>query len=153
MLSRCFLCSAGDACNYCVSSYNKRPLFAGDGTCALVCCSFVIRIEISRRSHHVYQQMRAFAEINPVCRYCTALYISYKIIIKVAKAAAGCFTANAAQCAPSTCFLWPTKVQIPNSISIGLAVFAGWLLSYRPTDRLTDHATWSVTVGRIYVRI
>jgi len=43
----------------------------------------------------------------------------------------------------------------PNGILIASAVFAGlndgWLVT-RPTDRPTDHATRSVTVGRIYAR-
>ena len=43
----------------------------------------------------------------------------------------------------------PTRVLIPNGISIGSTVFAG-LTSM--TDRLTDHATQSVTTGHIYVR-
>jgi len=49
----------------------------------------------------------------------------------------------------NTWFPGPTKVLNPNSILIDAAVFAG-LTSM--TDRLTDHATWSVTIGRIYVR-
>jgi len=50
-------------------------------------------------------------------------------------------------------FLGSTQVLSPNSISIGLSVFAG-LTTVTDTvkDRLTDHATGSVTVGRIYVR-
>jgi len=47
-----------------------------------------------------------------------------------------------------TWFPGPTRVLNPNSISIGSAVFAG-LTSV--TDRLTDHATRSVTIGHIYV--
>jgi len=40
----------------------------------------------------------------------------------------------------------------PNGISIGTAVFAGLtIVTDRPSDRPTDHATWSVTIGRIYV--
>jgi len=46
-------------------------------------------------------------------------------------------------------FPGPTRVLNTNGISIGSAVFAG-LTSV--TDRLTDHATWSVTIGRIYIR-
>jgi len=46
-------------------------------------------------------------------------------------------------------FPGPTQVTNPNGISIGSAVFAG-LTSV--TDRPTDHATRSVTIGRIYVR-
>jgi len=46
---------------------------------------------------------------------------------------------------PNTCFLGPTRVQIPNGISIGSTVFAG-------LTTVTDHATRSVTIGRIYVR-
>ena len=49
----------------------------------------------------------------------------------------------------NTCFLGPTWVLIPNGILIGSAVFAG-LTSV--SDRLTDHATWSVTIGRISLR-
>jgi len=45
--------------------------------------------------------------------------------------------------------LGPPESNNPNGISIGSAVFAG-LTSV--TDRPTDHATWSVTIGRIYVR-
>jgi len=53
----------------------------------------------------------------------------------------------------NTWFPGPTQVLIPNSSSIGAAVFAGltsvtdWL-----TDRPTDHATRSVRICRIYVR-
>ena len=46
-------------------------------------------------------------------------------------------------------FPGPTRVLKPNGISIGAAVFAG-LTSV--TDRQTDHATRSVTIGCIYVR-
>jgi len=49
----------------------------------------------------------------------------------------------------NTCFFGPTRVQNPNGIMIGSAVFAG-LTSV--ADRPTDHATRSVTIGRIYVR-
>jgi len=49
----------------------------------------------------------------------------------------------------NTWFPGPTRVHNPNSTSISSAVFAG-LTSV--TDRLTDHATQSVTTGRIYVR-
>ena len=45
--------------------------------------------------------------------------------------------------------LGPPEFLNPNGISIGSAVFVG-LTSV--TDRSTDHATWSVTTGRIYVR-
>jgi len=48
-----------------------------------------------------------------------------------------------------TWFLWPTRVLSPNGISITSAVFAG-LTSV--TNRPTDHATRSVTIGRIYIR-
>jgi len=41
-------------------------------------------------------------------------------------------------------FPWPTKVVDANNISIASAVFAGLT---RPTDRPTDHATRSVTIG------
>jgi len=49
----------------------------------------------------------------------------------------------------NTCFPGPTQVLNPNGIWIGAAVFAG-LTSV--TDRQTDHAARSVTIGRIYVR-
>jgi len=49
----------------------------------------------------------------------------------------------------NTWFLVRTRVHNPNGISIGSAVFAG-LTSV--TDRQTDHATRSVTIGRIHVR-
>jgi len=53
----------------------------------------------------------------------------------------------------NTWFLGPTRVPNLNGISIGAAVFAGLTsVSDRRTDRLTDHATRSVTIGRIYVR-
>jgi len=48
----------------------------------------------------------------------------------------------------NTWFLEPTRVLNPNGISIGGAVFAG-LTSV--TDRQTDHATRSTTIGRTYV--
>ena len=44
--------------------------------------------------------------------------------------------------------LWPTRVHTANSISTGSLVFAGLTIV---TDRLTDHTTLSVTIGRIYV--
>ena len=49
-------------------------------------------------------------------------------------------------------FRGPIRVNKPNGISIGSAVFT-WLMTVtdRPTDRQTDHATRSVTIGRIYV--
>ena len=49
----------------------------------------------------------------------------------------------------NTWFPGPTQVLNPNGSSIGAAVFAG-LTSV--TDRLTDHATRSVRIGRIYIR-
>jgi len=49
----------------------------------------------------------------------------------------------------NTWFLGPTRVLNPNGISIGSATFAGLI---GVTDRPTDHATQSVTIGRIYVR-
>jgi len=62
------------------------------------------------------------------------------------------------QCAPprNTCFLAPTRVHIPNGISIVSAVIAGLTIvtdkpTDRHTDRQTDHAASSVTTGRIYV--
>jgi len=44
---------------------------------------------------------------------------------------------------------WAHLTHNPNSISIGSAVFAGLTTV---TDRPTDHATPSVTIGRVYVR-
>ena len=49
----------------------------------------------------------------------------------------------------NTWFPGPTQVLNPKGSSIGAAVFAG-LTSV--TDRSTDHATWSVRIGCIYVR-
>jgi len=49
----------------------------------------------------------------------------------------------------NTWFSGPTRVLKPNGISISSAVFAG-LTSV--TDRQTDHATRSVTIGCIYIR-
>jgi len=49
----------------------------------------------------------------------------------------------------NTWFPGPTQVLNLKGSSIGTAVFAG-LTSV--TDRLTDHATRSVRIGRIYVR-
>jgi len=47
---------------------------------------------------------------------------------------------------------WAYPSLQPKVISIGSAVFAGLtIVTYRPTDRQTDHATRSVTIGRIYV--
>jgi len=61
------------------------------------------------------------------------------------------------QCATpfNTGFLGPTRVHMPNGILIGSAVFAGLtIVTCRPTDRpTTDHATPSVTVGRIHVHV
>jgi len=48
-----------------------------------------------------------------------------------------------------TWFSGPIRVLNPNGNSIGSAVFAGLT---GVTDRPTDHATWSVTIDRIYVR-
>ena len=42
----------------------------------------------------------------------------------------------------------PTRILNPNDISIGAAVFAGLTTV---TDRQTDHATRSATIGRIYI--
>jgi len=57
-------------------------------------------------------------------------------------------------CTPSnTWFPGPTRLSIPNGISIGSAVFAGHtIVTDRPTDRTINHATRSITIGRIYVR-
>ena len=53
----------------------------------------------------------------------------------------------------NTCFHGLTRVHNPNSMSIGSAFFAQLTIVIdRPTDRQTeDHATPSVTIGRIYV--
>jgi len=52
----------------------------------------------------------------------------------------------------NTWFLGPTRVLNPNGISIGSAIIAGLTtVTDRQTDRPTDHATRSVTIGRIYV--
>ena len=57
----------------------------------------------------------------------------------------------------NTWFPGPTQVLNPNGSSSGTAVFAGLTsVTDRQTDRQihrpTDHATQSVTIGRIYVR-
>jgi len=50
-------------------------------------------------------------------------------------------------------FPGPTRVHKPNGIAIGSAVSAGLtIVTDRETDRPTDHATRSVTTGRIYLR-
>ena len=49
----------------------------------------------------------------------------------------------------NTRFLGPTQILNVNGIWICLAVFAGLPTV---TDRLTEHATRSVTIGRVYVR-
>jgi len=47
----------------------------------------------------------------------------------------------------------PTRVHTPNGILIGSAIFAGLTSATdRQTGQLTDHATQSVTVGRMYLR-
>jgi len=49
------------------------------------------------------------------------------------------FAKFAPECTPpNTCFLWPILVQIPNGISIGSDVFAGFTTV---TDRQTDRQT------------
>ena len=58
----------------------------------------------------------------------------------------------APMCTPSnTCLLGPSRVHIPNGISIGSAVFAGLTILLWQTDRPTDHATPTVTIGSTYV--
>ena len=48
--------------------------------------------------------------------------------------------------------LGPAAPHLPNAISIGLAVFAGYIpVSYKETDTQTDHATTCVAIARIYV--
>jgi len=50
-------------------------------------------------------------------------------------------------------FLGLTRPHNANGISIGSTVFAGLTsVTDRPTNRPTDHATRSVTIGHIYVR-
>jgi len=51
---------------------------------------------------------------------------------------------------PNTYFLGPARVHNANGTSISSAVFAGLTIV---TDRQTDHATPSVTIGLIYERI
>ena len=47
----------------------------------------------------------------------------------------------------NTLFPWPIQVRIPNGISIASAIFAGLtIVTHRPTDRRTDHATPSVAI-------
>ena len=54
---------------------------------------------------------------------------------------------------PSNMVPRPTQVLNPNGSWIGGAVFAGLTsVTDRQTDRPTDHDTWSVIIGRIYVR-
>jgi len=49
---------------------------------------------------------------------------------------------------------WPTRVNIPNGVTIGSATFAGLtVVTDRQTDRPTDHATPSVKIGRIYTML
>jgi len=49
--------------------------------------------------------------------------------------------------ASNTWFLGSTRLIIPDGISIGSAVFAGFTVTDGlPTDRQTDHATRSVTI-------
>ena len=53
----------------------------------------------------------------------------------------------------NTWFPGPTRVLNPSGIWIGSAIFARHTsVTDRLTDRPTDHATRSVTIGRIYVR-
>ena len=52
----------------------------------------------------------------------------------------------------NTCFPGHTRFHNSNGISIGSAVFCWAQHCDRPTDRPTDHAARSVTIGRIYVR-
>ena len=49
-------------------------------------------------------------------------------------------------------FIGPTRVLNANDISIASAVFLQGSVGDRPTERPTDHATQSVTIGGIYVR-
>jgi len=83
-------------------------------------------------------------------RFCTAhrrvsLYFAIGLLfpLKIVPSHGGSGTPS------NTWFPGPTRVRNPNGISIGSAVFAG-LTSV--TDRPTDHATRSITIGRIYVR-
>jgi len=48
----------------------------------------------------------------------------------------------------NTCFLRPTRVSLPNGISIGSAVFCRALKRDQKTHRQTDHGTPCVAVGR-----
>jgi len=49
----------------------------------------------------------------------------------------------------ATCFLGPTRVHNPNSLSIGSAVFAGLTIV---TDRQTDRPRYSVCNNRPHLR-
>jgi len=51
-----------------------------------------------------------------------------------------------------TRFLGPTRVHNRNGISIASTIFECDRPTGRPTDRQTDYATRSLTVGRIYLR-
>jgi len=58
------------------------------------------------------------------------------------------------QCAPqsNTCFLGPSRVHIPNSISIGSAVFAGLtIVTDRQLDRLTTLLRLQLLTACTYV--
>jgi len=55
--------------------------------------------------------------------------------------------------ASNTWFLGSTWVLNPNGILIASAIFAGLTsVTIWTADRPTDHATWLVTIGHIYVR-
>jgi len=81
-----------------------------------------------------------FAELMAVCRRaCPGMSLA----IKTAHSYGAIWTSS------NTWFLGRTESSNPNGISIGSAVFAGLTTV---TDRLTDHTTRSVTIGRIYIR-
>jgi len=81
-----------------------------------------------------------FAQFTPECPY-TLQWAS--LSPKIVPSHAGIWTPS------NTWFHGSTRVLNPNGISIGSAVFAS-LISV--TDRQTDHATRSVSIGRNYVR-
>ena len=85
-----------------------------------------------------------FAQMTAGCPY--TLQWGPLFPLKIAPSHGGMWTPS------NTWFLGPTRVLNPNGTSIGAAVFGGLTsVTDRPTDRSTDHATRSVTIGHIYV--
>jgi len=81
-----------------------------------------------------------FAQGTAECPY--TLQWDAHFPLKIAHSHGGIWTPS------NTWFLGLTRVLDPNGILIGAAVFAGLT---NVTDRPTNHATRSVTTGRIYV--